>query len=345
MTENKGKKTPGVDGATWSTPIAKTKAILSLGRRGYKVKPLRRVVIPKKNGKTRPLGIPVMKDRAMQALHLLALSPVAETTADNHSYGFRPERATTDAREQCFAILAKRGSSQWVLEGDIKSCFDNISHEWLQNHVAMDKVILQKWLKAGFIYEKELFPTEAGTPQGGIISPTLANMTLDGLEAELQKELATSKKGKFSKKLMSRSKVNFVRYADDFIITGRTKELLENKVKPIIEIFLKDRGLTLSVEKTKITHIDDGFDFLGWNIRKYDGKLLTKPAKGNVAAILSKIRATVKENKQATQENLIRLLNPIIQGWANYHRGAVAKKTFNRNCQYHKKCTKKDGLK
>lgn len=330
VTENKGKNTSGIDGTTWSTPIAKIKAILSLGRRGYKVSPLRRVIIPKKNGKTRPLGIPTIKDRAMQALHLLALAPVAETTADNNSYGFRPERSTTDAREQCFAILAKKWSSQWVLEGDIKSCFDNISHEWLQNHVVMDKVILQKWLKAGFIYEKELFPTEAGTPQGGIISPTLANITLDGLEAELLKEFATSKKGKISRKLRERNKVHLVRYADDFIVTGTTKELLEDEVKPIIENFLKDRGLTLSVEKTKITHIDDGFNFLGWNIRKYNGKLLTKPAKRNVAAILSKIRATVKKNRQATQENLIRLLNPIIQGWANYHRGAVAKKTFNK---------------
>jgi RNA-directed DNA polymerase len=179
VTENQGKKTPGVDKETWSTPEAKLQAVWSLRRRGYQPLPLRRVFIPKSNGKLRPLGIPTMKDRAMQALHLLALYPVSETTADNNSYGFRPERSTADARAQCFNALAKDKSPQWILEGDIKGCFDNISHQWLLENVPTDKITLQKWLKAGYVYKDELFPTEAGTPQGGIISPTLANLTLD----------------------------------------------------------------------------------------------------------------------------------------------------------------------
>ena len=182
VTSNQGKGTPGVDRATWNTPTAKAQAVLSLRRRGYQPLPLKRVYIPKKNGKKRPLGIPTMKDRAMQALYKLALEPVAETTADPNSYGFRPERSTADSAGACFNALANKQSAEWILEGDIKGCFDNISHDWLIANIPMDKEILKKWLRAGFMDKGTLFPTEAGTPQGGIISPILANMALDGLE-------------------------------------------------------------------------------------------------------------------------------------------------------------------
>ncbi len=256
----------------------------------------------------------------MQALHLLALEPVAETTADPNSYGFRPERATADAGEQCFISLARKVSAEWVLEADIQGCFDNISHDWMIANIPTDKTILKKWLNAGFVYQNELFPTEAGTPQGGIISPVLANMTLDGLEAMLAE--------KFPKAKRTGLKMNMVRYADDFIITGNSKEWLEHEVKPAVVEFLAERGLVLSPEKTKITHIGDGFDFLGWSIRKYGGKLLMKPSKANVKAHLDKIREVIKGNKTAKQENLIRLLNPVLRGWANYHSHVVAKETF-----------------
>jgi RNA-directed DNA polymerase len=171
VTENKGKNTPGVDKVIWETPGAKANAIKSLQRRGYSPLPLRRVLIPKKNGKTRPLGIPVMKCRAMQALHLLALEPIAETTADRNSYGFRPARATADAGAQCFKVLASKNRAQWVLEADIKGCFDNISHDWMIANIPMDKAVLWKWLKAGYVFQNELFPTESGAPQGAIITP------------------------------------------------------------------------------------------------------------------------------------------------------------------------------
>ena len=194
VTTNRGKNTPGVDNVTWNTPEAKTNAIASMKRRGYSPLPLRRVFIPKKNGqKTRPLGIPPMIDRAMQALHLLALEPVAETTGDPNSYGFKPERSTADAGAQCFTVLAQASAAQWVLEADIKGCFDHISHDWMIANVPTDKTILRKWLKAGFVYRNELFPTEAGTPQGGIISPVLSNMTLDGLEAKLAEKFPKAK--------------------------------------------------------------------------------------------------------------------------------------------------------
>ena len=182
VTENRGKRTPGIDGKIWSTPAAKLKGALALRHRGYQPQPLRRIYIPKSNGKKRPLGIPTMRDRAMQSLWKLALEPVAETQADPNSYGFRPERSAADAIAHCFNALAKRTSATWVLEGDIRGCFDNISHDWLLRNITMDKVVLRKWLEAGYVEKGTLFATEAGTPQGGIISPVLANLTLDGLE-------------------------------------------------------------------------------------------------------------------------------------------------------------------
>ncbi len=322
VTENRGKNTPGVDGEIWRTPAAKSRGVKSLQRRGYQPMPLRRVYIPKSNGKKRPLGIPTVKDRAMQALWKLALEPVAETTADPNSYGFRPARSTADAIGQCFILLAQSNAAKWILEGDIRGCFDNISHEWLLENIPMDRDILRKWLKAGFIDENTFFATEDGTPQGGIISPVLANMTLDGLEETLRTRFGRGRGRKSS------HRVHVVRYADDFIVTGATKEILETEVRPVVEQFMSTRGLELSEEKTRITHIEEGFDFLGQNVRKYNGKLLIKPSKKNAKAFLGKIRGMVKGNKTAHQRNLIGLLNPIIRGWAQYHRHVVASKTF-----------------
>jgi RNA-directed DNA polymerase len=323
VTENTGKRTPGVDGETWKTPQKKAEAVETLTQRGYRPRPLRRIYISKSNGSKRPLSIPTMKDRAMQALYLLALDPIAETLADPNSYGFRKERGPADAIDQCHTVLSNRAGAEWILEGDIKACFDKISHTWLEDHIPIDKNILRKWLKAGFIEKRVLKPTEEGTPQGGICSPVIANLALDGLEAKLREKYP--KASNASRK----AKANLVRFADDFIITGSSKELLENEIKPLVEQFMKERGLELSQEKTNITHITNGFDFLGQNIRKYkDGKVLIKPSKKNVKTFLAKIRKLIKENAQATAGNLIVQLNPKIRGWANYHRHVSSKQTF-----------------
>lgn len=323
VTENRGKRTPGVDGKVWLSPTNRWRGMVSMRHHGYRAMPLRRVYIPKSNGKRRPLGIPCMRDRAMQALWKLALEPIAETLADPNSYGFRPERSTADAIEQCFNALAKRASAAWVLEGDIRGCFDNFSHSWILEHIPMDKVVLRQWLEAGYVDDGFLFETRAGTPQGGIISPVIANMTLDGLEAVVHASVGKSARARRP------IKTHVIRYADDFVATCASKEVLESQVLPAIRGFMAERGLELSEEKTRITRITQGFDFLGQNVRKHGDTLLIKPAKKSIKSLLAKVREIVKGNKSVTQELLIRQLNPVIRGWAMYHRHVVAKQAFS----------------
>jgi RNA-directed DNA polymerase len=316
---NKGKRTPGVDGVLWTTQEAKLQAAHDLHRRGYRPLPLRRIHIPKGNGKMRPLGIPTMHDRAMQALYRLALAPVAETQADLNSYGFREYRGTADAIEQAFNCLCRRTSGTWILEGDITACFDQISHDWLCHHVHMDRHIIQRWLSAGFIWQGGLFPTLAGTPQGGIISPTLANIALDKLEEVIKRAAAPQR-------------AHFIRYADDFLVIAQDKHVLTDRVKPSIENFLKNRGLTLSSEKTLITHIDSGVDFLGQHLRKYHNgrqwKLIITPSRKNVQRFLDKIKELITSSYHMTRDVLVTKLNQKVRGWANYHRHICAKRTF-----------------
>ena len=315
VTQNKGKRTPGVDGKLWNSASEKMQAALDLTDSQYHAQPLRRIYIPKPGKDTkRPISIPTMYDRAMQALYGLALQPIAETTADPRSFGFRLFRSTQDASEYAFLCLSRENSNPYILEGDISGCFDNISHDWLKKHIPMDQSVLAQFLKAGFISDQTLFPTDKGTPQGGLISPILANMTLDGMEKALNTRFP-------------KLRVYFIRYADDFLVITPTKAIAE-EAKDIIEGFLTERGLKLSTEKTVITHIDDGFDFLGYNFRKYKGTLLTKPSKKSIQSIKSKIRITVKKAQAWTQDDLMKKLNPIIRGWANYHSHIAAKQTF-----------------
>lgn len=317
-TLNRGKSTPGADSQIWNTNQDKLKAAKNLKIRGYKPLPLKRIYIPKKNGKKRPLSIPCMQDRAMQTLFGLALEPWAETTADRDSYGFRRKRCCQDAIGQCFLSLCRKTSAQWIFEADIKACFDELNHAFIMQTVPINKNILNKWLKAGFIEHNKWNPSVKGTPQGGTISPMIMNMVLDGLQKELDAHFPKWKN----------LKVNLIRYADDFIITAKNKPLIEEQIIPVVESFLQKRGLQLSEEKSKITHIKEGFDFLGQTIRNYKDKVIIKPSKASVQSFKNRIKTTVKSARGLPAHALIAKLNPVIRGWANYHKACCAKHTF-----------------
>jgi len=318
VVSNKGAKTPGVDGVLWRTSFQRIKAVKSLRQRGYKPLPLRRIHIPKNNSKAghRALSIPCMKDRAMQALYMLALDPIAEEQADPNSYGFRPKRSVADAIEQCFIALSRKQSPQWVYEGDIKACFDRLSHSWMVENIPMDKSILGKFLKSGYMENGVIYPISEGAAQGGVISPTIMLMALTGLEKTLKERFRNNK-------------VNAIIFADDFIITSATKELLEQEIIPAVKEFLKVRGLEISQEKSKITHIQEGFDFLGHNIRKYGKTLLIKPAKANIKSFLREIRLAIKSMGASPTEVMICHLNPKIRRWAYFYRHVVSCRIFS----------------
>lgn len=317
VTGNRGRRSPGIDGEKWTTIQDKMNAVLMLSDKGYRSKSLRRIYIPKPHSsKMRPLSIPTMYDRAMQALYAMALMPWAETTADRTSFGFRMKRNAQDAAAYTFQCLCRKDSAQWILEGDISGCFDNFAHRWLVSNIPMETRVLNQFLKAGYIYDGILYRNESGTPQGGLISPLLANMALDGMEQVLKERV----QGK---------KVHLIRFADDFLVTAESQEVAQ-QCKDIIIDFLKERGLELSEEKTRIVHINDGFDFLGWNFRKFNGKFLIQPSKKAIAAITHKLSEIIKSAKAWKQDDLIKALNPVIRGWAMYHRSVSSSQTFGK---------------
>ncbi len=322
VTSNKGKNTPGADGVVWKDVRARMQAVRSLRRCGYKPQPLRRIYIPKKNGKKRPLSIPTMHCRAMQALYKLALNPVAETTADPNSYGFRELRSCADAVAQAFKCLSKPNSATWVPEADLKGCYDNISSDWMTENIPMDKQVLRKWSEAGYVGKGITYPTRKGTPRGGIISPTLANMVLDGPEQVVRQSVPR------------RSGVNFIRYADDFIITGKSERILENNVRPAVERFLAERGPELSPEKTGITYIKDGFTFLGQTFCRHGRKLHIMPSEEGVHALMQQVGTLIRKYQNAPTPLLIRRVNQTLRGWGNCHRWWVSSCAFRKIDNY-----------
>jgi len=337
--ENKGKYTPGVDGRIYATSEARlklAKEIHELNIFNYKCKPLRRVYIPKSSGDKRPLGIPTVIDRVMQMLVKMALEPEWEAKFESHSYGFRPGRRCMDAIWQIWntiRIIGTKQKSSWILDADISGCFDNIDHDALLKRIPVFQRTIKRWLKSGIIEFGKYNQTKSGTPQGGIISPLLANIALNGMErlfgAENSKGVYLCPSGR-----KDRNKgLNLIRYADDFVVTAPTREILINYVLPKLRYFLRERGMELNEVKTKIIHRDEGFDFLGFHIRQYHGKAravcLAKPSKKAIKRHLEQIKAVISNNKQMKADELISKLNPIIRGWANYYCYSSAKETFN----------------
>jgi Retron-type reverse transcriptase len=292
VTENAGKKTPGVDGKVWDTPEQKADAITRIGQwRNYQSRPLKRIYIPKRIGLRRPLSIPALIDRARQALHLQALQPIGETQADPNSYGFRPKRQCADAIDQCFKVLRLKSSANWILEADIEGFFDHISVAWMETHIPMNRRVLSKWLSSGFLEQGRRSPTSSGVPQGGIISPVISNLGLEGLEAVVHGS-------PWQRRVHN---INFIRWADDFIVTANSREVLEQTVLPRINAFLGERGVRLSPTKTVITPLSEGFDFLGHRSVSLNGATANRPSylsrRVSSAYTPSKLRSEPSANK------------------------------------------------
>ncbi len=328
--DNKGSKTAGVDKVLIKTPKQRLALSKELANdHSFKPLPARRVYIPKKNGKKRPLGIPAIRDRCLQAIVKNALEPCWEAQFEGISYGFRPGRSPHDAIGKIYLIARPNKTMKWVVDADIKGCFDNINHDKLLELIGNFpyRHLIKSWLKAGYIDNNTFHPQETGTPQGGIISPLLANIALHGMEEALGV--------KYDNRGQLRSKRCVVRYADDFVIFCKTLEDAKAS-RSEINSWLFTRGLSLSDEKTKIVHITEGFDFLGFNIRQYKVKntktgykLLIKPSKEFLKKTRNDIREVFLNHKGKNVDALIGKINPIIRGKANYMNKVVSSKVFN----------------
>src|SRR6266516_4384067 len=328
---NAGKNTPGVDKLVLKTPAARGRMVETLAHYAlWQAKPARRVYIPKANNKRRPLGIPVIIDRCLQAMIKNALEPSWEARFEGTSYGFRPGRSCHDAIEKIYRLARPNMTKKWVLDADIRGAFDNISHEYLLKTIGPvpGKELIKQWLKAGYVEYGTFHATEQGTPQGGVISPLLANIALHGMEEAIGV--------KYDSRGQLIGKRAVVRYADDFVCFCESRADAE-QVQQILVKWLAERGLALSEEKTRIVHLTEGFDFLGFNVRHYPApqtsrtgwKLLIKPSKEAVQDVQKKLKDQWNKAQGTSVQSVLAKLNPIIRGWANYFRTAVAKEIFN----------------
>ena len=326
--QNAGRNTPGVDGVVCRTPESRMRLAAGLSLRDHRPQPVRRVHIPKSDGRTRPLGIPTIRDRALQMLVKMALEPEWETRFETNSYGFRPGRCTMDAIVALHATLAPAGASAWLLDADISGCFDNIGHKPLLARLPVFTTI-RRWLKAGTVELGAWKPMTAGAPQGGPLSPLLANVALDGMERLFGAEDDRGRHIRPSLRRGADRGISLVRYADDLVVTAPTREVLETYVVPKLSAFLAERGLKLSEAKTRIVHVDQGFDFLGFTVRRYGGVVLTRPQQEKAVRHLRAIHDHLRRHRQATPSQIIGDLGPLIRGWANYYRHGASKHTFH----------------
>jgi RNA-directed DNA polymerase len=346
--DNQGKNTAGVDGIKSLTPKQRIALVKRLKVNG-KTRATRRVMIPKPGSdEKRPLGIPTINDRALQGLVKLALEPEWEAKFEPNSYGFRPGRSCHDAIEAIFNSIKQK--AKYVLDADIAKCFDRINHKALLSKIHTYPTLrrqIKAWLKAGVCMKDELFPTEEGTPQGGVISPLLANIALHGME-ERVKQFAETMKGR---KQYNRSELSLIRYADDFVIIHKDLSVVM-KCKEIMQDWLHNMGLELKPSKTKLTHTlkkveeNVGFEFLGFHVQQYKVgdyrcakdthgnrlgfKTLITPSNAKVKLHLAKIGEVIDTHKNAPQAALISKLNPIIRGWSNYYSTVCSSETFSK---------------
>ena len=318
--DSKGRNTPGIDRIHWNTDESKYQAIADLRPDMYSPKPYLRKYVPKANGKLRPLHIPSLADRAMQNLYKLALEPIAECVADSNSFGFRIGRRAQDAIAKCHDLL--ENGATWIIEGDIASCFDNISHDWLLANIPMERNILRKFLKCDIVefvnHWPQYMPCRCGVSQGSPISPTLCNMTLNGIRMAAIKDDETA---------------DLIRYADDFVITSQNPKTMW-KALAQTEAFLSQRGLMLSAEKTTVTSAERGFDFLGCTITKTHGSTKIQPSKKSIQRIMEKTQAEIANSKGRTPEQIIERLDLLIRGWTNYYQHYCCDEIFRQIDSY-----------
>ena len=347
--DNQGKRTPGIDGLTALDPEERMD-LLSVLNLDAKPKPVRRVWIPKPGtDEKRPLGIPTIHDRAVQALVKLALEPEWEAKFEPNSYGFRPGRSCHDAIEAIFNVI--RFQPKFVLDADIAKCFDRINHDALLDKIntfpALRRLIAS-WLKAGVLDGDTLFPTEEGTPQGGVISPLLANIALHGLEESIRSAFPRHRTVRGQNTTWQ---PHVIRYADDFVVLHQDQEVIQ-ECRRLAQEWLKGLGLELKPSKTRMTHTlqpqngECGFHFLGFHIRQFPKgiyrsgkrkngtklgfKTIIKPSKEKVLLHHRKVAEIVRQMSSASQKDLINVLNPIIRGWSNYYRTVNSKKVFQK---------------
>lgn len=339
---NRGKYTPGVDKVLVKTPKARGELVDLLGQyEPWKPLPALRVYIPKANGKQRPLGIPVILDRCLQAIVKNALEPYWEAKFEDSSYGFRPGRCQHDAIERIYNLASAKGNRRWVLDADIKGAFDNIDHDKLLDLIGNfpAREMIRQWLKAGYMEDGVFHNTDKGTPQGGVISPLLANIAFHGMEEALGIKYWSRKTKTYATEL-SPSSVGLVRYADDFVVFCHTREKAE-EAREKLKAWFAERGLTFSEEKTRIVNLDEGFDFLGFNVRQYKVtnsrsgyRLLIRPSRKSVKEVRRKLKSLFREMHGRSVQRLIQELNPVIRGWADYYRSGVSSRTFSKLDDY-----------
>ncbi|MCL2931527.1 MAG: group II intron reverse transcriptase/maturase [Trichodesmium sp. MAG_R03] len=334
---NQGRRRTRIEIQTAKTPLERVKLVKEMLTYSlWQAKPAKKVCIPKANSKQCPLDILTVKNRVAQAVVKNGLEPIWEAEFETNSYGFRLDRSGHDALEQSWMRLQK-GKDKWILDAKIKGPFDNISHEYILKAIGEipGRELIKQWLKAGYVEAEVFHKTDRGTPQGRIISPLLANIAFDGME-RLLAEYKMVKTYQCTKQVMGEAytkkkkldKYGFIRYADDFIITAQREEDIK-AIIPTIEKWLSERGLELNKDKTNLVDIEQGFNFLGFNIRQFNGSCFIVPQKEKVKELLAEIRAWLKANPTSTQEGVIANLNPIIRGWGNYYRYGVSQRIFS----------------